>query len=86
MTKRVTVAEIEADVADYLRAAEEGDTVLVTRDGHAVVALIPAPEPGKAAAGKGLAGLAGGWEGSDELAERIAEIRRTAPRATAGFD
>lgn len=29
---------------------------------------------------KGLASLPGGWEGSDELADRLAKIRRTAPR------
>jgi hypothetical protein len=29
---------------------------------------------------KGLASLAGGWEGSDELADLLARIRRTGPR------
>jgi hypothetical protein len=28
---------------------------------------------------EGLASLAGGWEGSDELAERVEEIRRSPP-------
>lgn len=32
--------------------------------------------------GQGLATLAGGWEGSDELVERLAEIRRTGLRDT----
>jgi hypothetical protein len=35
---------------------------------------------------EGLASLAGGWEGSDELVERIAEARRTPPRAVPDFD
>lgn len=86
MTKRVTVAQIEADVADYLRVAEGGDTVLITRDGRAVVALVPAQAVRIALAPRGLAGLAGGWEGSEELVDRIAEIRRTPPRAIADFD
>ena len=28
----------------------------------------------------GLVSLVGGWEGSDELVERVAEIRRSGPR------
>jgi hypothetical protein len=31
---------------------------------------------------RGLAGLAGGWEGSEELVERLAESHRTGPRGT----
>jgi prevent-host-death family protein len=77
MTRRVTVAQIEADVADYVRAAEDGDTVLITRNGRAVVALVPAGEGYVDLPTEGLIGLAGGWEGSDELVERIAEIRRS---------
>ena len=30
---------------------------------------------------KGLAGLAGGWEGSDELVDLILDHRRSKPRA-----
>jgi antitoxin (DNA-binding transcriptional repressor) of toxin-antitoxin stability system len=86
MTRRVTVSQIEAGVADYLRVAEAGDTVLVTRDGRAVVALVPAQGVRIDTASRGLAGLAGGWEGSEALVDRIAEIRRTPPRAIADFD
>ena len=35
---------------------------------------------------KGLISVAGGWEGSEELVERIAEIRRTPPRADVDLD
>jgi prevent-host-death family protein len=87
MTRQVTLAQIEEDVAACLRSAEGGDTVLVTRNGKPVVAMISArdtetpdrrqpPAPGRT----GLAALAGGWEGSDELVERIAESRRTPGR------
>ena len=52
-------------------------SVLVTRHGKPVVALVPAADVAQLArlraAGpeKGLASLAGGWEGSEELAELI---------------
>jgi prevent-host-death family protein len=65
---------MEMDVADCLRAAEQGDTVLVTRNGEPVVALVSALKlelvGKKEAPPEGLAGLAGGWEGSEELVER----------------
>ena len=91
MTRRVTLAQIETDVADCVRAAEQGDTVLVTRNGEAVVVLISAREmehlAGKTESpAEGLASLAGGWEGSEELVERISESRRTPPRAGVDLD
>jgi prevent-host-death family protein len=75
----VPLAEIEARIEGYLQAAEAGETIVVTRNGNPVAALIPLeerrPEP-KA----GLASLAGGWEGSDELIEHIEEARRVSRR------
>jgi antitoxin (DNA-binding transcriptional repressor) of toxin-antitoxin stability system len=92
MTRQVTLAQIEEDVAACLRSAEGGDTVLVTRNGKPVVAMISAGQtetsdrrqsaPGR----RGLAALAGGWEGSDELVERIAESRRTPGRPLVELD
>jgi hypothetical protein len=35
---------------------------------------------------EGLASLAGGWEGSEELVERISELRRTFQRLETDFD
>jgi antitoxin (DNA-binding transcriptional repressor) of toxin-antitoxin stability system len=62
--------------------------VVITRHGKPVVALVVAADSEQlaplkeAAAEKGLAGLAGGWDGSDELIERTATARRTGPRRT----
>jgi prevent-host-death family protein len=84
--KRVSVAEVKSHFSDWVRAAEAGDAVVITRHGKPVVALVPAAElellARLRAAGpeQGLAGLAGGWEGSEELVERLAEIRRSRPR------
>jgi prevent-host-death family protein len=85
VSKSASVAEVKAHFADWIRAAESGESVVITRHGK-VVALVPAGELEQLqrlrAAGpeKGLASLAGGWEGSDELAERIQEFRRSGPR------
>jgi prevent-host-death family protein len=86
VSKSASVAEVKAHFADWIRAAESGESVVITRHGKAVVALVPAGELEQLqrlrAAGpeKGLASLAGGWEGSEELAERTVEIRRSGPR------
>ena len=92
MSKNVSVAEIKAHFADWVRAAEAGESVVITRHGKPVVALVPADEMEQLrrlkAAGpeKGLISVAGGWEGSDELAERVAEARRSGPRDFSGLD
>jgi prevent-host-death family protein len=80
MRKIVSMAEIQDRFSDCLRAAEEGDTVVVTRDGKPVVALVAASEADRLErappnSDAGLAGLAGGWEGSEELVQRIAGRR-----------
>jgi prevent-host-death family protein len=88
VARSISVAEMKAHFADWVRMAEAGDSVVITRHGKPVVALIPAAEMEQLArlkaAGpeKGLASLAGGWEGSEELVERIFEVRRSGPRAT----
>ena len=84
--KTVSAAEAKAHFAECLRTVEKGRPVLITRHGKAVAALVPAEEAAQLrrlqAAGPqgGLAGIAGGWEGSEELAKRVAQMRRTRPR------
>jgi prevent-host-death family protein len=78
MATKASVSEIEAHFSDFVRTAEGGGTVLVTRHGKPVVAMVPASEVAQLerlrAAGpeKGLISVAGGWEGSEELVEGIA--------------
>jgi len=86
--KSVSVAEVKAHFADWVRAAETGEAVVITRHGKPVVALVPAVELEQLArlkaAGpeKGLASLAGGWAGSEDLVARIVEVARSRPRRT----
>ena len=92
VARSISVAEMKAHFADWVRTAEAGDSVMITRHGKPVVALVPAAELEQLtrlkAAGpeRGLAGLAGGWEGSEELVEHLSELRRSGPRATPDLD
>ena len=87
-SKQCTVAEAKARFAECLRDAEEGRSVLITRHGRKVAAVVSVADFEQVdrlrAAGPeaGLAGLAGGWTGSEELADTVGQFRRTAPRRT----
>ena len=78
-----TVSEVKAKFSEYVRAAEHGDPVVITRHGQAVAALVGPDEletlQRLRAAGPqgGLASIAGGWEDSEELVR----VLETSPRA-----
>ena len=88
MGASMSIADAKAQLASAVRSAEQGHTVIITRRGKAVAALVPAEDVAQLerlrAAGPraGLAGIAGGWEGSDELADDVATGRRSPPRPT----
>lgn len=88
MATRVTAARAKAEFAECVRKAEAGDSVVITRHGKAVAALVSAERLRQLerlnAAGPeaGLAGLAGGWEGSEDLVDAVASSRRSRPRPT----
>jgi prevent-host-death family protein len=86
MEKRFTVAEAKARFAECLRDAEEGRPVVISRHGKYVAAVVSISDYEQVtrlrAAGPeaGLAGIAGGWKGSEALVDTIAQTRRTAGR------
>lgn len=86
MSKTVSLVEAKAHFSEWVRAAEVGDPVVITRHGKPVAALVSAEDLGKLRALRsagpeaGLASLAGGWKGSEELAEILARSRRSGPR------
>ncbi len=73
MAKSLSVAEVKATLSERVRDAENGQTVVITRHGRAVAALVPVEDLEHLARLRaarpegGLASLAGGWEESDEL-------------------
>ena len=86
MATTVSAAKAKATFAECMRKAEAGDPVVITRHGKAVVALVRADRlqqleglrSGSPAAG--MAGLAGGWRGSEELVRLLAGSRRSKAR------
>jgi prevent-host-death family protein len=86
MTRTLSAARAKAEFAECVRRAEAGDAVVITRHGKAVAALVSAArlrelERVKAAGPEaGLAGLAGGWKGSDGLVKAVLRAPRSRPR------
>jgi len=82
----LAVAEAKASFADSLRRVEHGASVVVTRHGKKVAAIVPVEDYEALARLKaagpqgGLASLAGGWAGSDDLVEAVRAGRRSRPR------
>ena len=83
MERVATIVEAKNHFSDCVRSAESGNPVVITRHGRPVAAVVAADDLRRIealrAAGPdaGLAGLAGGWEGSEELAEALAASHRT---------
>ena len=77
MARRVSAAQAKGHFADCLRSVERGGSILITRHGKPVAAMIPAAELKQverlrsAGPEKGLAGIAGGWKGSEELVRSL---------------
>lgn len=86
MSRHLTVAEAKAKFSSCVRSAEEGTPVVITRHGKPVAAVVPAEDLERLrrlrAAGPegGLASVAGGWRGSEELADALDRRRRSTPR------
>ena len=84
----VTVAVAKARFAACLRAAEQGGTVVITKHGRRIAALVPAADADElrrlraSGPSAGLAGLAGGWAGSEKLVTEILSHKRTGARRT----
>ena len=84
--KALSVAQVKATLSDAIREVEAGSTVLITRHGKPVAALVRAEEIAMLerlrAAGpeQGLASIAGGWQDSGDLAEAIGSAPRRSRR------
>ncbi|MFW5947074.1 MAG: type II toxin-antitoxin system Phd/YefM family antitoxin [Gemmatimonadota bacterium] len=86
-----SIAEVRARFSRHVREAEHGDPIVITRHGRPVAALVRAEDVRAyerlRAAGPegGLASVAGGWDGSDELAGLLdASVRLGARDVGAG--
>lgn len=94
MTKTAPASDVKENFADYVRSAEGGEAVVITRYGRPVAVLLSASRYERMerltdpTADAGLAGLAGRWEDGDELADELDRVvrARAAVRALDGLD
>lgn len=86
MSSTRSVSEVKARLSDCIREAEHGEPVIITRHGRPVAALVGAAELEalerlrSAGPEAGLASVAGGWEGSEELVRHLEESGRVGSR------
>lgn len=92
MSKNLSVVEAKTHLSDCIREVERGGSVLITRHGKAVAALVPADvlehvERLKRAGPRGgLASLAGGWKGSEDLVRLLERSKRSKQRRHPALD
>ena len=86
MSRNLSIVETKTHLSHCIREVEQGGSVLITRHGKAVAALVPADtlehveRLKKAGPQGGLASLAGGWKGSEDLVRLLVRSKRTKHR------
>jgi prevent-host-death family protein len=86
MKKQISLAEAKATLSECIRKVEGGKTLLITRHGKPVAALVRAKDLEnferlkKAGPEGGLASLAGGWKDSEEFVRILDESSRVGQR------
>ncbi len=86
MTRSASITEVKTHFSDWVRSAEAGESIIITRHRKPVVAMVPTEELRHLAwlraegPARGLASLAGGWQGAEDLLEQLMAIRRSRPR------
>ena len=89
MNKSISVADVKATLSQCIREVEGGDSIIITRHGKVVAALVPPDDIAQlerlknAGPQSGLASLAGGWENSDELVNLLKTSKRIGSRTIA---
>jgi prevent-host-death family protein len=92
MEKSISVAEAKATLSECIRQVESGSLMLITRHGKPVAALVRPDDLEhlerlrKAGPESGLAGIAGGWENSGELAAILESSSRYGQRDIADLE
>ncbi|CAB1060833.1 hypothetical protein D1BOALGB6SA_5600 [Olavius sp. associated proteobacterium Delta 1] len=82
MNREVSLAKAKATFSECIRQVENGQSVIIKRHGKPVAALVRPQDLDnlerlkKAGPEGGLASLAGGWDGSEELVQILEESAR----------
>jgi prevent-host-death family protein len=86
------LSEVKARLSKYVRAAEHGDPVVITRHGQAVAAIVGAEELEtlrrlrSAGPEGGLMSIAGGWTDSEDLVRILESSPRAGSRSGPSLD
>ncbi len=86
MIKNRSVSEVKAKLSEYIRDAQRGDPVVITRHGQAIAAIVGSDELQtlqrlrSAGPEGGLASVAGGWDDSDDLVRILEASSRVGSR------
>ena len=86
MAKNRSVSEVKAKLSGYIRDAQRGDPIVITRHGQAIAAIVGSDELQtlqrlrSAGPEGGLASVAGGWEDSDDLVRILKTSSRVGSR------
>lgn len=86
MDKNVSVAKAKAALSECIRQVEAGASVVITRHGKPVAALVRPNDLEhlerlrKAGPESGLASIAGGWQDSGELIKNLEQSPRQGSR------
>jgi len=86
MDKNVSVAKAKAALSECIRQVEAGASVVITRHGRPVAALVRPSDLEhlerlrKAGPESGLASIAGGWKDSGELVKNLEQSPRQGSR------
>ncbi len=92
MENNISVALAKATFSECIRKVEAGNSVLITRRGKPVAALVSPDELEhlerlrKAGPESGLASIVGGWENSEELAAILDASPRQGQRNTTDLE
>jgi prevent-host-death family protein len=92
MDKSISVADAKATFSECIRQVEAGSSVLITRHGKPVAAIVGPNDLEqikrlrKAGPEGGLASIAGGWEDSETLVKILAESPRAGQRNVSDFE
>jgi len=91
-TRSLSLAEVKATLCKQIRLAEHEDPVVITRHGKVVAAVVSAEDLEALRRFRtmgpegGLASIAGGWEGSEELVSILERSERIGERTTPSLD
>ncbi len=92
MESNISVAEAKATFSECIRKVEAGNSVLITRHGKPVAALVRPRDLEhlerlrKAGPESGLASIVGGWENSEELTSILDASPRQGQRNTSDLE